>query len=474
MAGSLLSLAQPWRTLSRCSWFFRRMLYRDYEVKQRHIQVLFATTFAASASMFELLLLTLADGLGPGARAAAWKLDFWALIALAYIMLPACAIWSALHSALEAPRRLAVACIAVGLPLFWYAIFQTGRLIHIDSVSFSADLLIARLGSLGITIVALLSGFGAVNFPYTSIHSFLQPVTQQQVAKVEARLLRLMKIIASRKRKLLHFQQEEARLAAASKLAGRSTEKWSCARRLVSWFLCGPLKLLTQVFAGENVDSAESNRVLTEVQALETFARELFIELDELVQMRLSELKARTLVGRLMNVLGWCCSAVCVYKISRSLCSLVAHGSTQGDDPATQLLQVLLIYLRVPLDVSYWVPVLSLSFVGYLAFANTRQFILRVFTVFRLMSTSVTSNFLALLMSEVMAMYFAACVLLTLRFVPRKDRADLLAMVGEVDLSYVHLHFDYVFFLSSLCTAVMFSISSWSNVHRGADSPHFD
>ncbi|CAE7250168.1 gpr89, partial [Symbiodinium sp. CCMP2456] len=60
-----------------------------------------------------------------------------------------------------------------------------------------------------------------------------------------------------------------------------------------------------------------------------------------------------------------------------------------------------------------------------------------------------------------MAMYFAACVILTLRFVPKRDRADLLMMVGEVDLSYVHLHFDYVFLLSSLCSLAVFGLSYW-------------
>merc|ERR1712039_993267 len=99
-------------------------------------------------------------------------------------------------------------------------------------------------------------------------------------------------------------------------------------------------------------------------------------------------------------------------------------------------------------------------FVGFLAFANTRQFVQKLLAIFRMVSTSVTSNPLALLLTEIMAMYFAACVLLSLKFVPRRDRADLLALVGEVDLSFVHLHFDYVFLVSSLCTLGVFGLGS--------------
>lgn len=59
------------------------------------------------------------------------------------------------------------------------------------------------------------------------------------------------------------------------------------------------------------------------------------------------------------------------------------------------------------------------------------------------------------------------------RFVPKRDRADLLALVGEVDLSSVHLHFDYVFLLSSLCSLAVFGLSYWLK-SPSTDTPHAD
>merc|ERR1712176_576848 len=149
--------------------------------------------------------------------------------------------------------------------------------------------------------------------------------------------------------------------------------------------------------------------------------------------------------------------------------NLLLKRGAANEDPATRLMNFLFLTLNVQLNVEYWVSILSLIFVGYLTFANTRQFIQRLLAVFRLMSTSVTSNSLALLLSEVMAMYFAACVLLTLRFVPRRDRSDLLQMVGDVDLKCVSLHFDYVFLISSVCTLSVFVISSWLKEPRMED-----
>lgn len=440
-------------------WFFARLLYRDYEVKERHIQVLFATTFAASSSMFQLLLLMLAGALAPGVRTTAWKVDHWTLIALAYVVLPFCFVWTSVRSVCCGSRRLALACATAFLPLFWYVVYLCGTMIRIGEKGLSADLLIARIGVLGVSVVAMLSGFGAVNFPYCSMHSFLRPVTQQQVADVEQRLLRTMKLIASKKRQVLQIRQDEARLAA--KRAGQPAAKgWAAS-------LLGGSRAAFQVLAsvvagaGGSCDT-ERRRLGAEIQALEAFNRELFTELDQLIKARLCELQARTSRGRVMNGLGCFCSAVCVYKILMSTVNLLLRrGGAHSEDPATRLLNLLLVHLRVPLDVSYWVPVLSLIFVGYLTFANTRQFIQRLLTVFRLVSTSVTSNSLALLLSEVMAMYFAACVLLTMRFVPRRDRSDLLAMVGDVDLAFVHLHFDYVFLISSLCSLATLGVGSW-------------
>ena len=144
------------------------------EVKQRYIQILFAVTFAASSSMFQLMLATMAGLFDADVRAFAWKVDHWTLIWLSYVVLPASFVWTAVRAICYGSHRVALASAVLSLPVFWYAIYLSGKLIHIDSVSFSADLLVARIGVLGITVVATLSGFGAVNFPFQS-NAFLPP-----------------------------------------------------------------------------------------------------------------------------------------------------------------------------------------------------------------------------------------------------------------------------------------------------------
>uniref|UniRef100_V9IGI9 G protein-coupled receptor 89 n=1 Tax=Apis cerana TaxID=7461 RepID=V9IGI9_APICE len=49
--------------------------------------------------------------------------------------------------------------------------------------------------------MALLSGFGAVNYPYTSMAYFMRPVTYADVQAIEKRLLQTMDMIVAKKEK---------------------------------------------------------------------------------------------------------------------------------------------------------------------------------------------------------------------------------------------------------------------------------
>ena len=58
----------------------------------------------------------------------------------------------------------------------------------------SAVQAISRVGVMGVTLIAVLSGYGAVSMPYSYISLFIRPVDQIEIAAMESQLMRVRSI----------------------------------------------------------------------------------------------------------------------------------------------------------------------------------------------------------------------------------------------------------------------------------------
>ncbi|CEL97847.1 unnamed protein product [Vitrella brassicaformis CCMP3155] len=134
------------------------------------------------------------------------------------------------------------------------------------------------------------------------------------------------------------------------------------------------------------------------------------------------------------------------------------------EDPASLFLSAAFGLLRVPIDVAVWSPYVSLLFLGLIIALNIRGFISKLLTVFRFVSTSVSSNVFALAMSEIMGLYFSACALLLRIYLPEQYREGVTSVMGpSIDFSAFHLHFDLVFCLSCVASFVLIA---FTHTHR--------
>ncbi|PHJ22687.1 g protein-coupled receptor 89 isoform 5 [Cystoisospora suis] len=520
---------------------------------------------------------------------------------------------------------VALGC-CVFLPLLWSCFYQSGRFLHLDpailaSLSYT-ECLLAYVGVCGVTVVSALAGFGSVNYPYKNITAFLSPVSQEQVAEVEQRLLQTLSLIAEKKKKRKQLQQSlgkpgrsshwptpttglhstrlpstggshSASLARESRGASQSstglaesdivvvhdlavcccegeslegrysvdvdtdlereirvTGAGECRRNTGEDFFrdstsvgnrsggqdtrksreraaqefrgrqthtayCGDSGQMSEIAIGDVTKQGyfepreltrsgahgrasvprgdkceghagkghsrcqcprrawtrarrmwakataavmgrsaerECQQLQSEIAALEDLSRELFVGLDDLVQSRAQAIYSKTVLGRLNNLMGWCMTVVCVYRVTTAAVNVLLDR-VSTTDPATRTLEVALYYLNIPLNIAVVSPYLSLLLLGWIIALTIRGFIEKLLAVFRYVSTSVSSNVFALVMSEIMGFYFSACVLLTRVYLPQSYRDAVTEMIApSLDFRVFHLHFDRVFLLSSLAS----------------------
>ena len=81
---------------------------------------------------------------------------------------------------------------------------------------------------MGVTVMALLSGFGAVNYPYTSMAMFMRSVTAADVAGIERKLLHTMEMVVAKKKRVAMAEREIARQQqeAAARAEAKSGSWW--------------------------------------------------------------------------------------------------------------------------------------------------------------------------------------------------------------------------------------------------------
>lgn len=79
---------------------------------------------------------------------------------------------------------------------------------------------VSRIGVIGVTVMALLSGFGAVNYPYSSMTYFMRPVTCADVQTIERRLLQTMDMIIAKKKRIALAKKGELTSAIETKSRG--------------------------------------------------------------------------------------------------------------------------------------------------------------------------------------------------------------------------------------------------------------
>lgn len=176
--------------------------------------------------MFELIIFEIVGVLESSSRYFHWRLGLTLLLLFVIAFIPFYIGYSCISnirigkiSSITSPYNLNINLFIYILvpkrwifPLTWlswfiylYFFWRIGDSFPLLSVSkgtFTIEQAVSRIGVVGVTVMAVLSGFGAVNYPYTSMKVFIRPVLQADILNTERKLMQTMDMILVKKKRI--------------------------------------------------------------------------------------------------------------------------------------------------------------------------------------------------------------------------------------------------------------------------------
>lgn len=226
--------------------YFRTKLFRDYEVQNQIVQGVFSLTFALSLILFELMLFEILGVLESPSRFFHWRLSLYGILVLLILVVPLYICYYVFSSLRFVRRKFVLGLSCLSWLMFIYFFWKLGDPFPILSPKhgiFSIEQAISRIGVIGVTVMAFLSGFGAVNYPYTSMFYFLRDVSDGDIAALEKKLLQTLEMIVARKKRLALLEKQQSKSAFSTQDRG-------------IWKLLGLLKQTS--VGGENITQLQT------------------------------------------------------------------------------------------------------------------------------------------------------------------------------------------------------------------------
>ncbi|XP_071957924.1 Golgi pH regulator-like [Antedon mediterranea] len=416
--------------------FFMRELFRNYEVHHNLVQLIFSVTFALSCTMFELIIFEIIGFLNSSSRLFHWKLDLYAILFTLIVVQPFYIAYYIVSNVRFVQRRyttilmLTVSAWLVYIYFFW-KLGDPFPILSRHHGILSIEQVISRVGVIGVTLMALLSGFGAVNCPYTYLAYFIRHVTATDIQAHERKLLQVVDMILTKKKRLALVERDRI---------NNTTSRTKSS-------IWGMITSVTSTTEGN------TSQLQQEISGYEELSRQLFIELIDLQNTRARTEYSKTLKGRFFNLMGYVFSLYCTWKITISTINIV-FDRVGKKDPVTKGFEIVVEWLGIQLDVEFWSQQVSFILVGIIIVTSIRGLLIKLTKFFYTISSSKSSNVIVLCLAQIMGMYFVSSVLLMRMNMPPQYRVIITEVLGDLQFNFYHRWFDVIFLISALSSIV--------------------
>jgi len=407
--------------------FFLHYLFKNYECHHRGAQVIFASVFSLSFSLLVLIIFEILDYMDRPSRKFHWNLNLFLILLECVVMIPYAIFYFICNINSNLFKYRGVVSF-VGLSAWLWLFWSFGQPFPI-SVTGWIEPVISRVGILGVTMMAILSGFGAVNSPYTYSSYFLREVSDHDITVIEKKLLNTHNVIISKKKRIA-IQRHSNRAKDGDESGG--------------WF-----NMIKRSVAARPSTNSVSQQELDDVQAYEELSRQLYLELVDLRNTAERIEDSKTLKGRWFNFLGYFFSLYCAYKIVMCTVNII-FNRVGKKDPITLAGEIVVNKLGFEIDVAFWSQHVSFIMVGILVITSIRGLLINLTKFFYAISSSKTSNAIVMFFAQLMGMYFVSSVLLMRMNVPPEYRQIITEVLGDLQFKFYHRWFDVIFLISAV------------------------
>ncbi|KAG6364950.1 hypothetical protein INS49_006555 [Diaporthe citri] len=323
-----------------------------------------------------------------------------------------------------------------------------------------------RIGIIGISLMALLSGFASVSSPYSMLADSTsrrkKPITDADIARKTAGLEATGELLVTKRHRLRSLQRKQAATTESNANAGSSG---------VMGKIVGSLKGIST-----GGDAAEIKALQMEISGLETMESNLSSALSALRSKQAAQARAGTAWGRLLTIPAYIFSIYCVYRIlATSLTSFrrlyyPASASFSSSDPINRFLGLLAKHWDPKLDQMAWARQISFLLSGVILIASANA-VVQTFHIFAKWAPGLLHQAqanLALLIGQTSATYVISAGLLLRSNLP-KDMGSAVghALESALEPTFVDRWFEAWFLLSSLATAIGIWVGRRLHGHSG-------
>lgn len=383
--------------------------------------LVFSASIGLSAVLVELLLCEVSNILHPAARALALRLTLGSLLLLVIVITPALEIHgfarvlfgeprgtSARKSKRSTLRRLVeIGLLLAWLVLFWYipqasilrkSLKENEKWRTKDSNHFSEKCL-ERVGIIGISLMASLSGFAAVSSLWQTFGARHRTVAESEVLRKHAGLNVTEEMLAAKQSRVRALQlrlQDSSAPAEQGGIFGR----------------------MMGAFRGSK-EATELRMLQMEVSGLETVRFTLSNSLATLQSRFADQERSKTRWGKAMRLFNTLFAVYCAYRIGATTISLARRWwqptrTVTTSDPINNILTLLTAHWDSELDRAAWSRQFSFLLSGVILLASFSA-VLQTFRLFARFAPGLvqhTQTSLPLIISQVAGTYVIASAIL--------------------------------------------------------------